>query len=109
MDADGEILTPKSDDVAEDATKQSLLRVRHVIPQLSLQLDRNNLFVCLSDHNLPHPLPHPPLEGEEISKLPVPSVSSRTDLKGEGIFKLALCRGLINRNAPAKRGASKPN
>jgi hypothetical protein len=35
-----------------------------VLPQPSLQPVRQYFFVCLADHDLPHPLPDPPLEGE---------------------------------------------
>jgi hypothetical protein len=63
-----------------------------------LQLARTYLFVCLADHNLPHPHPLSPLEGEEIIKLAL------VPLEGEGVSGEN-----INRNAPAKRGALKPN
>jgi len=43
-----------------------------------LQFTRTYLLVCLADHNLPHPLPIPPLEGEGIFKLAL------MPLKGEG-------------------------
>jgi len=43
---------------------QSLFRVGHVVPQSSLQLAPTYLLIRLADHNLPHPFPHPPLEGE---------------------------------------------
>jgi hypothetical protein len=34
-----------------------------------LQFARTYLLVCLAYHDLPHPLPNPPLEGEGALKL----------------------------------------
>jgi len=42
---------------------QSLFRIRQVIAQRPLQFAGTYLLVRLTDHNLPHPLPIPPLEG----------------------------------------------
>jgi hypothetical protein len=41
---------------------QSLFRIRQVVAKRPLQFAGTYLLVCLADHNLPHPLPIPPLE-----------------------------------------------
>ena len=48
---------------------QSLFGISRFIPQRLLQPIRKYSFVCLAAQDLPHPLPNPPLEGEETSKL----------------------------------------
>ena len=67
MGVDGEMSNHKSGDIAEDATVPVPHRIYYCVTSVAVY--QTHFLVCLADHNLPHPLLIPPLEGEEIIKL----------------------------------------
>ena len=52
--------------VATQNAPQRLFSVGHFFAECPLKVVGLYLFVCLTDQNLPHPHPNPPLEGEGI-------------------------------------------